>query len=48
MDLAPTIIRAVIVLAVSTVIAELSWRYFEAPSLQQGPAIGEPAAAKAF
>jgi peptidoglycan/LPS O-acetylase OafA/YrhL len=46
--LAPTILRAVIVLAVSTVIAELSWRYVEAPSLQWRPAIGEPAAANAF
>ena len=31
--LAPLAVRAVIVLAVSTVIAELSWRYVEAPSL---------------
>ena len=46
--LAPTILRAVIVLAVSTVIAELSWRYLEAPSLEWRPAICEPAAVKAF
>jgi peptidoglycan/LPS O-acetylase OafA/YrhL len=49
LTLAPTLLRAVIVLAVSTIIAELSWRYLEGPSLEWGrPSIGEPAAAKSL
>ena len=46
MALAPTVLRAVIVLAVSTALAELSWRYIEGPSLQLKPAFGEPAVVK--
>ena len=38
MTLAPTVLRALIVLAVSTAIAELSWRYIEGPSLELKPA----------
>jgi peptidoglycan/LPS O-acetylase OafA/YrhL len=36
MSLAPIAVRAVIVLAVSTAVAELSWRYLEAPLLGVG------------
>jgi peptidoglycan/LPS O-acetylase OafA/YrhL len=46
MPLAPTVLRAVIVLAVSTALAELSWRYIERPSLQFRPAFAEPAVVK--
>jgi peptidoglycan/LPS O-acetylase OafA/YrhL len=46
MAFAPTVLRAVIVLAVSTALAELSWRYIEGPSLQLKPAFGEPAVVK--
>jgi peptidoglycan/LPS O-acetylase OafA/YrhL len=46
MALAPTVLRAVIVLAVSTALAELSWRYIEGPSLQFKPAFLEPAVVK--
>jgi peptidoglycan/LPS O-acetylase OafA/YrhL len=46
MTLAPAVLRAVIVLAVSTVLAELSWRYIEAPSLQFRPAFALPAVVK--
>jgi peptidoglycan/LPS O-acetylase OafA/YrhL len=46
MALAPTVLRAVIVLAVSTALAELSWRYIEGPSLQLKPGFGEPAVVK--
>jgi peptidoglycan/LPS O-acetylase OafA/YrhL len=46
MALAPTVVRAVIVLAVSTALAELSWRYIEGPSLQFKPAFAEPAVVK--
>lgn len=42
----PIVLRAVIVLAVSTAVAELSWRYVEGPSLERRPAIGEPAVVK--
>jgi peptidoglycan/LPS O-acetylase OafA/YrhL len=48
LPLAPTVLRAVIVLAVSTAIAELSWRYIEAPSLERGSAIAEPVAARSL
>jgi peptidoglycan/LPS O-acetylase OafA/YrhL len=46
MALASTVVRAVIVLAVSTALAELSWRYIEGPSLQFKPAFAEPAIVK--
>ncbi len=36
--LGPILVRAVVVLAVSTAIAELSWRYLEAPTLALRPA----------
>ena len=48
LQLGPLALRAVIVLAVSIVVAEMSWRYLEGPSLEWQPPIGEPAAAKAF
>ena len=48
LPLAPTVLRAVIVLAVSTIIAELSWRYLERPSLERRRAIGLPAVAKSI
>jgi peptidoglycan/LPS O-acetylase OafA/YrhL len=46
MALPPTVLRAVIVLAVSTALAELSWRYIEAPSLQFRPSFALPAVVK--
>jgi len=46
--LGPIAVRAVIVLAVSTAIAELSWRYLEGPSLERRPALPAPAVAKSI
>ena len=46
MALAPTVLRALIVLAVSTALAELSWRYIEGPLLQFKPAFLAPAVVK--
>ena len=46
MTLAPTVLRALIVLAVSTALAELSWRYIEGPLLQFKPAFLAPAVVK--
>jgi peptidoglycan/LPS O-acetylase OafA/YrhL len=44
--LGPAVVRAVIVLVVCTLIAEMSWRYIEAPALEPARPIGEPAIAR--
>jgi peptidoglycan/LPS O-acetylase OafA/YrhL len=44
--LGPAVLRAVIVLAISTAIAELSWRYVEGPALEAAPAVGKNAIAR--
>jgi peptidoglycan/LPS O-acetylase OafA/YrhL len=44
--LGPLTLRAVIVLAISTAAAEMSWRYLEGPTLERKSSIGEPAVAK--
>jgi peptidoglycan/LPS O-acetylase OafA/YrhL len=41
--LGPAVLRAVIVLALATVVAELSWRYVEGPSLELKPVLADPA-----
>jgi len=46
MALAPAVLRALIVLAVSTALAELSWRYIEGPLLQFKPAFLAPVVVK--
>ena len=43
--LGPAALRALIVLAVCTIVAELSWRFLEAPSLERGIPAGENAVA---
>jgi peptidoglycan/LPS O-acetylase OafA/YrhL len=46
LGLTPLAVRAVTVLAVSTVTAELSWRYVEGPSLELKPSLAEPTVVK--
>jgi peptidoglycan/LPS O-acetylase OafA/YrhL len=41
LTLGPLALRAAIVLAVSTAMAELSWRYLEGPALERQPSMGD-------